>query len=227
MDKISRSQDARIVAAGIDATKSTFSVCGLDGARRIALERTMNRARLLVLFVNLPPCTVGLEACSGAHQLARELIALGHTVCIIAAKFVAPHRTSGKNDRNDALAIVDALLHPRTRFVPVMSLEQQALLSLQRARHGFVCERTAWSIEFVGFWPSSASRCPSASSSCASSGRRPPRHSRSWRARCSPICTGTCGYSMSALVTMTANYECSRAKASRRSGSTRSWASDL
>jgi transposase IS116/IS110/IS902 family protein len=40
MDKISRSQDSRIVAAGIDAAKSTFSVCGLDGARRIALERS-------------------------------------------------------------------------------------------------------------------------------------------------------------------------------------------
>jgi len=70
MDKISRSQDASIVAAGIDAAKSTFSVCGTDGARRIALERTMNRAKLMELFANLPRCTVGLEACSGSHQLA-------------------------------------------------------------------------------------------------------------------------------------------------------------
>jgi hypothetical protein len=65
MDKISRSQDSRIVAAGIDAAKSSFTVCGVDFARRIALERTMNRARLLALFANVPPCTVGLEACSG------------------------------------------------------------------------------------------------------------------------------------------------------------------
>lgn len=143
MDKVSRSQDSRIVAAGIDAAKTTFSVCGVDRARSIVVERTMNRARLLALFANLPPCMIGLEACSGAHQLARELTALGHTVRIIAAKFVAPHRTSGKNDRNDARAIVDALLHPRTRFVPIKSVEQQALLSLLRARHGYVCERTA------------------------------------------------------------------------------------
>lgn len=115
MDKISGLQDSRIVAAGIDAAKSTFSVCGVDCARSLVLERTMNRARLLALFADLPPCTVGLEACSGAHQLVRELAALGHTVRIIAAKFVAPHRISGKNDRNDARAIVDALLHPRTR----------------------------------------------------------------------------------------------------------------
>jgi transposase len=104
--------------------------------------RSIVRAWLRCLPI-LPPCTIGLEACSGAHQLARELAQLGHTVRIIAAKFVAPYRTSGKNDRNDARAIVDALLHPRTRFVPVTTLEQQALLSLLRARHGYVCERTA------------------------------------------------------------------------------------
>ncbi len=28
MDKLSRSQDSRIVAAGIDAAKTTFAVCG-------------------------------------------------------------------------------------------------------------------------------------------------------------------------------------------------------
>jgi len=143
MDKTSGSQGATVVAAGIDTAKSTFSVCGVDSARRTVLERTLNRARLVELFAKLAPCTVGLEASSGAHQLARELSALGHTVRIIAAKFVAPHRTSGKNDRNDARAIVDALLHPRTRFVPVKSEEQQALLSIQRARQGFIEERTA------------------------------------------------------------------------------------
>jgi transposase len=143
MDKVSRSKECRVVAAGIDIAKSVFSVCGVDRTRGIVLERTLNRARLVALFANLAPCTIGLEACSGAHQLARELAQLGHTVRIIAAKFVAPYRTSGKNDRNDARAIVDALLHPRTRFVPVKTREQQALLSLLRARHGYVSERTA------------------------------------------------------------------------------------
>ena len=160
MDKISRSQDPRIVAAGIDAAKSTFSVCGVDGARGIGLERTMNRAKLMELFANLPRCTVGLEACSGSHQLARELTAMGHTVRIIAAKFVAPHRTSGKNDRNDARAIVDALLHPRTRFVPVKSLEQQALLSLQRARHGLSASARRWRGDLVALYVHGEERAP-------------------------------------------------------------------
>jgi len=143
MNKLSALQPSKVVAAGVDTAKSTFSVCGLDSSHRIVLERTLDRARLVDMFAHMEPCTVGLEACSGSHQLARELMALGHTVRIIAAKFVAPHRTSGKNDRNDARAIVDALIHPRTRFVPVKSQEQQALLSVQRARTGFVEERTA------------------------------------------------------------------------------------
>ena len=143
MDKLIASEGVQVVAAGIDTAKSTFSICGLDAAHRVVLERTLNRARLIELLARMRPCTIGIEACSGSHQLARELTGLGHTVRIIAAKFVAPHRFAGKNDRNDARAIVDALLHWRTRFVPVKSVEQQAVLSLMRARAGYVAERTA------------------------------------------------------------------------------------
>ena len=46
------------MATGIDMAKSTFAVCGVASARRIALERTMNWSRLLMLFAKLPPCTV-------------------------------------------------------------------------------------------------------------------------------------------------------------------------
>jgi hypothetical protein len=66
----------------------------LDAAHRVVLERTISRAKLVEPFATMQPCTIGLEACSGAHQLARELTALGRRVRIIAAKFVAPHRTS-------------------------------------------------------------------------------------------------------------------------------------
>ena len=48
MDKISASQGAKVVAAGIDMAKSTFSICGLDAAHRVVLERTMNRGKLIV-----------------------------------------------------------------------------------------------------------------------------------------------------------------------------------
>ncbi len=56
---------------------------------------------------------------------------------------MAPYRKSGKNDGNDAEAICEAVSRPSTRFVPVKTLEQQALLTLHRVRQGFVSERTA------------------------------------------------------------------------------------
>jgi transposase len=51
----------------------------------------------------------------------------------MAPKFVAPYRKSGKNDGNDAEAICEAVARPNMRFVPVKSLEQQALLAIHRA----------------------------------------------------------------------------------------------
>jgi len=91
----------------------------------------------------LPSCFVGMEAGSGAHEWARQLQALGHTPRLMAAKFVAPYRRRGKNDGNDAEAICEAVSRPGMHFVPVKSLEQQALLSLHRVRQGFIVERTA------------------------------------------------------------------------------------
>jgi transposase len=84
-----------------------------------------------------------MEACSGAHEWGRRFQEHGHTVRLMAPKFVAPYRKSGKNDDNDAEAICEAVTRPSMRFVPVKSIEQQALLSLHRVRQGFVVERTA------------------------------------------------------------------------------------
>jgi len=80
---------------------------------------------------------VATEACSGAHPWVRCLATFGHTVRIIAPKFVAPYRMSGKhgkNDAHDAAAICEAAGRPNMRFVPIKSAEQQALLSVHRVR---------------------------------------------------------------------------------------------
>jgi len=84
-----------------------------------------------------------MEACSGAHEWARQFERWGHTVRLMAPRFVAPYRKSGKNDDNDAAAICEAVGRPSMRFVPVKSLEQQAVLAQHRIRQGFIEERTA------------------------------------------------------------------------------------
>jgi transposase len=83
---------------------------------------------------------IGLEACTGANEWARRFESLGHTVRLMVPAFVTPYRRSGKNDGNDAEAICEAVTRPNKRFVPIKTLDQQALLTQHRVRQGFVSD---------------------------------------------------------------------------------------
>ena len=136
-----------ILTVGIDTAKSVFAVHGVDASGKVQLRQPkVARAKLLALVNALPPCTIGIEACSGAHHWARQFRAQGHTVKLMAPKLVTPYRMSGKrgkNDAADAAAICEAVSRPNMRFVPVKSEEQQSRLMVHRARQGFVAARTA------------------------------------------------------------------------------------
>ena len=99
---------SEITTVGIDLAKQVFSVHAVDGQGKVILRRTVRREKLGELVAQLPLCRIGMEACSGAHQWARQFQALGHDVRLMAPKFVIPYRKSGKNDSNDAEAICDA-----------------------------------------------------------------------------------------------------------------------
>lgn len=136
-----------IITVGIDLAKNVFAVHGVDETGKAVLVKPkVARDRLLELVVQLPPCLIGMEACSGAHHWARLFRAHGHTVKLMAPKFVTPYRMSGKrgkNDAADAAAICEAVTRPKMRFVPIKDVDQQATLCLHRTRQGFVTERTA------------------------------------------------------------------------------------
>jgi transposase len=132
-----------VAVLGIDLAKHVFALHGVDAAGKVVLKQTLSRSSLNRVIAQLPPCLIGLEACSGAHEWARQFQSHGHTVRLIAPAFVTPYRKSGKNDDNDADAICEAVGRPNMRFVPVKSRDQQALLTLHRVRQGFVEERTA------------------------------------------------------------------------------------
>lgn len=133
----------KLTRIGLDTAKQVFQVHGVDEHGKTLLKKQLARGRVLEFFANLPPCLVGMEACAGTHYWARELGKLGHTVRLMAGQFVAPYRKSGKNDANDAAAICEAVGRPTMRFVPVKSVEQQAILAVHRARSLLVAERTA------------------------------------------------------------------------------------
>jgi transposase len=135
------------VTIGIDLAKNVFAIHGINRfGKPVLVKPNVRRDQLLELRAQLPPCVVGMEACSGAHHWARELTGLGHTPRLMAPKFVTPYRMQGKrgkNDANDAAAICEAVTRPNMRFVPIKSVDAQAILTLHRVRHGFVEERTA------------------------------------------------------------------------------------
>lgn len=136
-----------IITVGIDLAKNVFAVHGVDeNGRTVLVKPRVVRERLLELIAQLPPCLIGMEACSGAHHWARLFRAHGHSVKLMAPKFVMPYRMSGKrgkNDAADAAAICEAVTRPNMRFVPIKEIDQQATLCLHRTRQGFVTERTA------------------------------------------------------------------------------------
>lgn len=136
-----------IVTLGIDLAKNVFALHGVDQTGKpVLVKPKVVRAKLVETVAQLPPCLIGMEACTGAHHWARVFRQYGHTVKLIAPKFVAPYRLGGKrgkNDAADAAAICEAVTRPHMRFVPVKDVDQQAILCLHRTRQGFIEERTA------------------------------------------------------------------------------------
>jgi transposase len=135
---------------GIDLAKTVFQVHGVNAKGKVVLKKATKRAQMAAFFANTPPCLIGMEACGSAHYWARKLQRLGHTVKLMAPQFVKPYVKTNKNDAADAEAICEAVTRPTMRFVPVKTVEQQAVLALHRARQGFVKARTAQANQLRG-----------------------------------------------------------------------------
>ena len=61
-----------IITVGIDLAKNVFAVHGVNNSGKpVLVKPKVARADLLPLIANLPPCLIGMEACSGAHHWGR------------------------------------------------------------------------------------------------------------------------------------------------------------
>lgn len=135
---------------GIDLAKSVFQVHGVDEREQPIIRKAFNRAQLRKFLLNVEPTLIGMEACGGSHQWARELQAMGHDVKLIAPQFVKPYVKSHKNDVVDAEAICEAVSRPTMRFVTIKSVDQQVMQSVHRVRSRIVKARTALVNEIRG-----------------------------------------------------------------------------
>ena len=131
-----------VTTIGLDIAKNVFQVHGITEDGTVVFNRSLRRAQVLSFFESFDPCLIGMEACGSSHHWARALSELGHEVKLIAPIYVKPYVKRGKSDAADAEAICEAVARPTMRFVEIKSPEQQAILSLHRARDLIVRQRT-------------------------------------------------------------------------------------
>jgi transposase len=137
------------MAIGLDVAKNIFQVhcvarrCTASPVDGAVVRRRLRRVEVLPFFEGMAPCLVGLEACASAHHRARETEKLGHAVRLMPPQYVRPYVKRNKDDATDAEAICEAVTRSTMRFVPIKSIDQQAVLMLHRSRDVLIGQRTA------------------------------------------------------------------------------------
>src|ERR1700741_5035458 len=128
---------------GIDLGKTVFHLVGLDARGEVVVRKKCSRNQILRFTANLHVSLIGMEACGGAHFLARALREQGHDARLMPAQYVKPYVKTNKNDYIDAEAIAEAVGRPRMRFVSIKTDDQLDLQSLHRVRERWVSGRNA------------------------------------------------------------------------------------
>ena len=61
-----------ITTIGLDLAKNVFHLVGCNSHGKVIIKKRLRRVQLTRFIVNLSPCLIGMEACSGAHHWARQ-----------------------------------------------------------------------------------------------------------------------------------------------------------
>jgi transposase len=133
----------QITTVGLDIAQNLVQVHGVDRHGKVVLRRRLARAKALALCANLPRCLIGMQACGGAHDGARELRALGHEVRLMPPQDVKAYVKTNKHDAADAEGCCEAVQRPGMRFVAVKTATQQATGMRHRVRDRLIRQRTA------------------------------------------------------------------------------------
>lgn len=127
---------------GLDIAKRVFQLYWVDHESGEIYNRKFGKQDLLEFLAQRKAGLIALEACGSAHEWRRKLMALGHEVKLIHAKFVRPFVQGNKTDAADAKAIWTAARQPGMRTVAGKTEEQQAMLALHRMRQSLIKFRT-------------------------------------------------------------------------------------
>jgi len=135
---------------GIDLAKNVFQIQANDDKGRVVIRRRLSRAELAPFVQQFPLSLIAMEACGGAHFMARKFCGFGHDVRLISPQFVKPFVKGNKNDVADAAAICEAAVRPSMHFVPIKTMWHQDLQAIHRVRSRLSANRTALANQMRG-----------------------------------------------------------------------------
>lgn len=69
-----------VTLVGIDLGKHAFHLHGQDQHGKAVFRKKVSRKQLIEFLATFHACTVVMEACAGAHCMARKLASFGHQV---------------------------------------------------------------------------------------------------------------------------------------------------
>lgn len=127
----------------VDTAKNVMQVHWVDPDSGEIRRKKLTRAKFCDFFAQRQRARIAMEACGGSHHWARTLGSLGHQAELLPAAQVRAFVHGNKDDAADARAIWLAAQHGDIRRVSIKSGDQQAALSLHRARKHWVDVRTA------------------------------------------------------------------------------------
>ncbi|CNL11355.1 transposase [Yersinia pseudotuberculosis] len=130
-----------VTLIGIDLGEHSFHVHCQDQSSKALLRKKFTRTKLMEFLASHPSTTFVMEACAGAHFMARRIADLGHEAKLISPQFVRPFVKSNKNDFVDAEAIYEAASRPSMRFVQPRTEVQQAMRALHRVRESLIRDK--------------------------------------------------------------------------------------
>ncbi|SAK98305.1 transposase [Caballeronia catudaia] len=117
---------------GVDIAKNVFHVHYIDPETGEVVNKAIRRTQFLEHFANRAQCLIGMEACGGAHHWARQLMAMGHRVKLMPARFVKAFNIRNKSDAADAKAIWLAVQQPSIETYVSHDITRARLVSNMR-----------------------------------------------------------------------------------------------
>jgi transposase len=122
----------------VDLAKSVFEIAVSSQPGKVDERHRLSRQKFLDFFMNRPPATVIMEACSSAHYWGRKIEGLGHRAILLPTHQVRPYVLRNKTDRTDTKGMLESYRNEDTgRCRSRRSSNRRSGLYIDSARLGW------------------------------------------------------------------------------------------